>query len=91
VVSVDELDIDSIDESEKGMAALHPKLEGEELECYCSDVCKMEVSGDYKMLWQRSWMCNNLACDPEPSNTEAQNNDCVVMSHLKYVMSYEKY
>jgi hypothetical protein len=51
VVSVDELDIDSIDESEKGMAALHPKLEGEELECYCSDVCKMEVSGDYKMLW----------------------------------------
>jgi hypothetical protein len=30
------------------MAALHPKPEGEEPECYCGDVCKIEVSSDYK-------------------------------------------
>jgi hypothetical protein len=50
VVSIEELDIDSIDGVEKGMAALHPKPEGEEPECYCGDVCKMGVSGDYKTL-----------------------------------------
>jgi hypothetical protein len=31
---------------------LHLKSDGEEPECYCSDVCKMEVSADYKTLWQ---------------------------------------
>jgi hypothetical protein len=51
VVFIDELNIDSIDVFEKGMTALHPKPEGEEPECYFSDVCKMEVSGDYKTLW----------------------------------------
>jgi hypothetical protein len=53
VVSVDELDIDSIDKFEKGMIVLHLKLEDEELECYCGDVCKMELSDDYKTLWQQ--------------------------------------
>jgi hypothetical protein len=33
------------------MHELHPKPEGEEPECYCGDVRKMEVSGDYKTLW----------------------------------------
>jgi hypothetical protein len=56
------------------MAALHWKPEGPEPECYCGDVCKMEVSGDYKTLWQCFWMCNNLAYDPEPDDTEVQNN-----------------
>jgi hypothetical protein len=56
------------------MAALHPKLEGEKSECYCGDVYKMEVSGDYKTLWQRFWMCNNLAYDPKPGDTEVRNN-----------------
>jgi hypothetical protein len=50
-VSVDELGIDSIDEFQKGMDTLHPKPEGEEPESYYGDVCKMEVSGDYKTLW----------------------------------------
>jgi hypothetical protein len=50
IVSIDELDIDSIDGFQKGMTTLHPKPEGEEPECYCGDVCKMEVSGDYKTL-----------------------------------------
>jgi hypothetical protein len=53
VVSVDELDVDSIDGFEKGMAVLHPKPEDPEPECYCGDVYKMEVSGDYKTLWNR--------------------------------------
>jgi hypothetical protein len=74
VVSIDELDIDSIDEFEKTMPELHPKQEGEELECYCGDICKMQVSGDYKTLWQWFWMCNNLSYDPEPDDTEVRNN-----------------
>ncbi len=69
VVSIDELDIDSIDGFEKTMPGLHPKPEGEEPECYCGDVCKMEVSDDYKTLWRRLWMCNNLSYDPEPGDT----------------------
>jgi hypothetical protein len=79
---IDELDIDSIDGFVKTMPGLHLKLEGEELECYCVDICKMHVSGDYKTLWQRFWMCNNLAYDPEPGDTEVQNNRlcCVVSS-----------
>jgi hypothetical protein len=32
------------------MPGLHLKLEGDESECYCGDVCKMQVSGDYKTL-----------------------------------------
>jgi hypothetical protein len=51
IVYIDELDTDSIDRYEKTMPGLHPKPEGEELECYCGDVCKMQVSGDYKTLW----------------------------------------
>jgi hypothetical protein len=74
ILSVDDIDIDSIDGFEKGAPRLHPKLEGEESECYCSDICKMEVSGDYKTLWQRFWMCNNLAYDPESGDTEVRNN-----------------
>jgi hypothetical protein len=72
VVFIDELDIDSIDGFQKGMAALHEA--NEELECYCGDVYKMEVSGDYKSLWQWFWMCNNLAYDLEPGDTEVWNN-----------------
>jgi hypothetical protein len=58
-------------------------------ECYYGDPCKMNVSGDYKTLWQRFWMCDNLTYDPEPGNTEVQMckiNDCVVQSHIKYIM-----
>jgi hypothetical protein len=74
VVSVDELDINSIGGFQKGMVALHPKPEGEKPECYCGDVCKMDVSCDYKTLWQRFWMCNNLAYGPELGDTEVWNN-----------------
>jgi hypothetical protein len=56
------------------MATLHLKSEGEEPECYCGDVCKMVVSGDYKTLWQQFWMCNNLTYDPEPGDTDVRNN-----------------
>jgi hypothetical protein len=52
VVSVDDIDIDSIDEFDKGAPGLHPKLEGEEPACYCGNICKMEVLGDYKTLYQ---------------------------------------
>jgi hypothetical protein len=56
------------------MAALHPTPEGLVLECYCGDVCKMKVSGDCKTLCQHFWMCNNLAYDPKPDDTEVRNN-----------------
>jgi hypothetical protein len=82
VVSIDEHDIDSIDGYEKTMPRLYPKLEGEVLECYCGDPCKMNVSGDYKTLWQRFWMCDNLTYDPEPGDTEVRKNRlcCTVSS-----------
>jgi hypothetical protein len=41
VVFIDGLNIDSINGFEKTMSGLHSKLEGEELEFYCGDVCKM--------------------------------------------------
>jgi hypothetical protein len=50
VLSIDDNDINSIDGFDKGAPGLHPKPEGEEPECYCYDVCKMKVSGDYKTL-----------------------------------------
>jgi hypothetical protein len=37
----------------KAMPELHPKIEGPYPTCFCGDTCKMEVSGDYKTLWQR--------------------------------------
>jgi hypothetical protein len=52
VVPNAELDIDALDEYVKTMHELHPKPEGELPKCFCGDVCKMEVSGDYKTLWQ---------------------------------------
>jgi hypothetical protein len=66
------------------MSELHLKLEGEEPECYCGDICKMEVSGDYKTLWKWFWMCNNLAYDPEPGDTEVQKNRlcCEISSQI---------
>jgi hypothetical protein len=74
VVSVDDIDIDSINGFAKGMPGLHLKPKGDEPECYCGDVCKVEVSGNYKTLWQQFWMCNNLAYDPEPGDTKVRNN-----------------
>jgi hypothetical protein len=50
IVPDDELDIDALDGFAKGMAGLHLKPKGEEPECFSSDVCKMEVSDDYKTL-----------------------------------------
>jgi hypothetical protein len=71
------------------MAALHPKPEGKEPECYCGDVCKMEVSCDYNTLWQRFWICNNLTYDPEPCDTGVQNNrlGCEVSSQVLNMFS----
>jgi hypothetical protein len=79
VVSADDIDLDSIDGFDKSAPRLHPKPEGEELECYCGDVCKMEVSGDYKTLWQRFWKY-----DPKPGDTEVRNNRlcCEVSSQV---------
>jgi hypothetical protein len=74
VVCIDEHDIDSIDGYEKTIPGLHPKPEGEPPECFCGDVCKIQVSGDYKILWQRFWMCDNLTYDPEPGDTEVRTN-----------------
>jgi hypothetical protein len=50
VVSDDELDIDAFDGYARTIRVLHPKPEDESQECFCGDVCKMEVSGDYKTL-----------------------------------------
>jgi hypothetical protein len=50
IVCIDEHDIDSIDGYEKTIPGLHPKSEGEPPECFCGDVCKMQVPGDYKTL-----------------------------------------
>jgi hypothetical protein len=85
VVSVDDIDIDSIDKFDKGAPGLHPKSEGEEPTCYCGDVCKIDVSGNYKTLWQRFWMCNNLAYVPEPGDTEVWNNRlcCEVSTQIR--------
>jgi hypothetical protein len=81
VVSIDDHDIDAINGFAKTMSGLHPKPEGEVPECYCGDPCKMIVSGDYKTLWQRFWMCDNLAYDPELGDTEVcmcKMSDCFV-------------
>jgi hypothetical protein len=66
------------------MAALHPKPDGEEPTCYYGGICKIEVSGDYKTLWQWFWMCNNLTYDTEPCDTEVHNNRfcCEVSSQV---------
>jgi hypothetical protein len=53
VVPDDELDINALNGFGKGMHRLHPILAGEDLECYCGDVCKMEVSGNYNTLWRQ--------------------------------------
>jgi hypothetical protein len=50
IVCIDEHDIDSIDGYEKTIPRLHPKPESEPPECFCGDICKMQVSGDYKTL-----------------------------------------
>jgi hypothetical protein len=52
VVCIDEHDIDSINGYEKTIPGLHPKPEGEPPDCFCGDACKMQMSGDYKTLWQ---------------------------------------
>jgi hypothetical protein len=70
VVPDEELDIDSIDGYKKQIVSLFPKPEGPRLECFCGDTCKMEVSGDYKTLGQRYWMCDNLAYDPKLGQQE---------------------
>jgi hypothetical protein len=91
VVFVDELDIDSIDGFQKGMSGLHSKPEGEELECHYSDICKMDVSGDYKTFWQRFWMCNNLAYNPESGDTEVQNNRLCCEVSFQVLNEFWKY
>jgi hypothetical protein len=92
VLSIDDHDIDAIDGFAKTMSGLHPKLEDEVLECYCGDQCKMNMSGDYKTLWQWFWMCGNLAYDFELGDTEVHMckiSDCVMQSHIKYLMICE--
>jgi hypothetical protein len=74
------------------MPGLHPKPEGEVWECYHGDLCNINVSGDYKTLWYRFWICDNLAYDPEPGDTEVRMckiSDCVVQSYIKYLMICE--
>jgi hypothetical protein len=79
----DELDIDALDGYAKTIRRLHPKLEGEPSECFCGDICKLEVLGDYKTLWQLYWMCDNLAYDPEPGDMEVlYNNYFKYLQHL---------
>jgi hypothetical protein len=74
IVPDDEIDIDAINGFAKGMVRLHLKAKGEDPECYYGDVCKMEVSGDYKILWRWFWKCNNLTYDPKSGDTDVRNN-----------------
>jgi hypothetical protein len=83
VVPNDELDIDALDGYAKTMRGLHPKSEGESPECFCRDVCKMEVLDDYKTLWQRYWMCDNLAYDPKSGDMEVPYNN--YFKHLRHL------
>jgi hypothetical protein len=53
VVPNDELSNDALEGFAKGMRGLHLKREGEEQECFCGDICKMEVLDDYKTLLQQ--------------------------------------
>jgi hypothetical protein len=84
LVCIDGLDIDSVDGFEKTMTGLHPKPEGEEPECYYGDICNMHVLGDYKTLWQRFWMCNNLTYDPVPGDIEVWSHQlcCAILSQV---------
>jgi hypothetical protein len=50
-----------LDDFVKAMPELHPKPEGPYLTCFCGDTYKIEVSGDYKTLWQRFCMCDVIA------------------------------
>ena len=67
LVPDEELDIDSLEGYANGCVGMHPKPDGPYSTCFCGDTCKMNVSGDYKTLWQRYWMCDNLAYDPDPT------------------------
>jgi hypothetical protein len=42
----------------------------------------MEVSNEYKTLWQRYWMCDNLAYNSEPGDTEVPYN--IYFKHLQH-------
>jgi hypothetical protein len=44
VVLDDELDIDTLDKFAKGIHELHLKPQGEDLDCFCGDTCKMAYS-----------------------------------------------
>jgi hypothetical protein len=78
-----ELGIDTLDQYSKTMCRLHPKAEGESSECFCGDVCKMEVSDDNNTLWQRYWMCDNLTYDSEPGDMEVPYNN--YFKHLQHL------
>jgi hypothetical protein len=86
VVPDDELNIDALDGFVKGMRGLCLKLEGEDAKCFCGDVCKMEVSGEYKTLWQRFWMCNNLTYNPRLGDTVVPYNIYFKFQHLYLMM-----
>jgi hypothetical protein len=81
IVLDDELDIDALDRYAKAMHGLHLKPDGEEPECFCGEICKMEVSGDYKTLWQWYRMCDNLAYDPESGDIEVPYS--IYFKHLQ--------
>jgi hypothetical protein len=83
IVPDDELDVDALDGYGEAMHILHLKPEGDEPECLCGDVCKMEVLGDYKTLWQWYWMCDNLAYDPKPCDMEVLYNN--YFKHLQHL------
>jgi hypothetical protein len=92
VVSINDRDIDAIDGFAKNMFGLHTKSKGEVPECYCGDPYKMNMSEDYKTVWKQFWICDNLAYDPESGDTEihmCKINNCVVQSHIKYLMICE--
>jgi hypothetical protein len=78
---------DSINGFQKGMAAFHPKPEGPEPECYYGDVCKMEVSrhcgSDFRCVTISLMILNRVI-------RSYGITDCVVKSHLKHLMSFEK-
>jgi len=82
VVPDEELDIDSLEGFEGRYPSQFPKPEGPHPTCFCGDTCKMDVSANYKTLWQRYWMCPNLDYDPEPGQTEVLYESCELFNYV---------
>ena len=82
----EELDIDSLEGYDSRYPCHFPKPNGPHPTCFYGDTCKMDVSADYKTLWERYWMCPNLDYDPEPGQTEVLYESYGLYSSIFFVI-----